>query len=194
MKTLFLKPVKILLYFLIVVIFQNVAGAQTKIILNINPMYVPRVNPASAGLGIEYAMGFNNIALNVLYTQNAIESEQIFRGYRVIADYKLALTNPTMFLDFYPVFWHQFNTEKDLAERDLFSFFEKINSYGAGIGFAKLFEINNFFSIEMNLGFELNKIYKSGKEYDSLLFVFKDFEEQTILPRFRSNFCLKFKL
>jgi hypothetical protein len=157
-------------------------------------MFVPKVNPASAGLGIEYTMGYNNIALNVLYTHNAIESVQIFRGYRVIADYKLALANPSVFLDFYPVFWHQFNIEKDLTDRDLFSFYEKITSFGAGIGFAKLYEINNILSIEMNFGVELNKIYKTGKEYDSSLFVFRDFEEKTLLPRFRSNFSLKFKL
>lgn len=194
MKTLFPSPAKTLLIFLLIVIFQNMSVAQTKIILNINPLYVPKINPGSAGLGIEHSIGFNNIALNVLYTYNSIESDQIFRGYRVIADYKLALTNPSVFLDFYPVFWHQFNIEQDLTDRDLFSFYEKITSFGAGIGFAKLFEINNFFSIEMNFGVELNKIYKTGKEYDSLLYVFKDFEQQTLLPRFRSNFSLKFKL
>lgn len=194
MNTLFPSIAKTLLIFLLIVIFQNISLAQTKIILNINPMYVSKINPGSAGLGIEHSIGFNNIALNVLYTHNSIESDQIFRGYRVIADYKLALTNPSVFLDFYPVFWHQFNTEKDLTDRDLFSFYEKITSFGAGIGFAKLFEISNFFSIEMNFGVELNKIYKTGKEYDSLLYVFKDFEQQTLLPRFRSNFSLKFKL
>lgn len=194
MKNIIIVSSKVLLIFMFFLTFQNQVKSQTRILINFNPMYVAKVNPASIGLGIERTIGFNNIALNALYTQNTIESKQIFRGYRVIADYKLALTNPSVFIDFYPVFWHQFNTEKDLADRGLLQFFEKINSIGLGIGFAKLYEINKFLSIELNFGVELNKIYKSGKEYDSLLFVFKDFEEQTILPRFRSNFCLKFKL
>lgn len=179
-------------------IFSAYSYSQNSIILHINPMHAADVNPASAGLGFEYSFKKMSISLNALYTyMEFIESNRdkgSHTGYRIIADLRFPTRNSTIYYNVFPTFWSSKNKNKQNADPTFWETYKKRTKYGIGIGLIKVFRASQHLSFDLTFGLEVNYVSRLREYYDFQSELVMEENINTIQPRIRSGFMMRFQL
>lgn len=172
--------------------------SQNSLLLHINPLHAADVNPASAGLGFEHSFKKMSIGFSVLYTyMEFIESDYdqgTHSGYRLIADIRFPTKNPALFYNIFPTYWR--SEKKKENENGTVNYYNYKNrtKYGLGIGFIKVFKATRKINFDLTIGLELNNVVRERTYYDTSTAKYINDINNTLLPRVRSDFRMRFTL
>lgn len=198
MKSIILKDLYRILLTILFFSAYSYSHSQNSLLVHINPLHAPDVNPASAGLGFEHSFKKMNIGFSVLYTyMEFIESDYdqgIHSGYRLIADIKFPTKNPALFYNIFPTYWRSVKI-KDY-ENEIVNYYNYKNrtKYGLGFGLVRVFKASEKINFDLSFGLELNYVVRDRYYYDAGNSQYINDFTNKLLPRIRSDFRMRFRL
>ncbi|MBK7093979.1 MAG: hypothetical protein IPH57_02510 [Saprospiraceae bacterium] len=198
MKSIILKDLYRILLTILFILAYSFSHSQNSILLHINPLYAADVNPASTGLGFEHSFKKMSIGFSVLYTyMEFIESDYdqgTHSGYRLIADIRFPTKNPALFYNIFPTYWRSEKIKG--TENGTVNYYNYKNrtKYGLGIGFIKVFKATRKINFDLTFGLELNNVVRERIYYDLNTSQYISDFTNSLLPRLRSDFRMRFRL